>query len=167
MVCSGAFRGIKIPINTRKEGSMTQDMSAENPTFEGLAPPARVFTLTLVEVTSVLVITFRKRPAMSAKSIAELRAFYRKVLTHNLLLGWWGFPFGLIWTPWALVTNRRALLKLRHLMASGAVAAGWFPDPTGRHQTRYWDGQRWTDQVSDPRVGSDPPAASTHPTRTA
>ncbi|MBJ7363224.1 MAG: DUF2510 domain-containing protein, partial [Ilumatobacteraceae bacterium] len=22
--------------------------------------------------------------------------------------------------------------------------AAWHPDPTGRHQLRYWDGQDWT-----------------------
>lgn len=27
--------------------------------------------------------------------------------------------------------------------------AGWYPDPAGRHETRYWDGSRWTDNVSD------------------
>jgi Scramblase/Protein of unknown function (DUF2510) len=26
--------------------------------------------------------------------------------------------------------------------------AQWHPDPTGRHQLRYWDGSRWTDHVS-------------------
>ena len=26
--------------------------------------------------------------------------------------------------------------------------ADWYPDPTGRHQLRYWDGQVWTDHVS-------------------
>lgn len=37
------------------------------------------------------------------------------------------------------------------------VDAGWQPDPTGRHQHRYWDGTSWTDQVSDDGVvGSDP-----------
>jgi hypothetical protein len=30
-----------------------------------------------------------------------------------------------------------------------APAAGWNPDPTGRHEYRYWDGGRWTDDVSD------------------
>lgn len=25
----------------------------------------------------------------------------------------------------------------------------WHPDPTGRHQYRYWDGSAWTDHVSD------------------
>ncbi len=26
--------------------------------------------------------------------------------------------------------------------------ANWYPDPTGRHQLRYWDGTAWTDHVS-------------------
>ncbi len=28
-------------------------------------------------------------------------------------------------------------------------AAGWHPDPTRRHQLRYWDGASWSDQVAD------------------
>jgi hypothetical protein len=27
--------------------------------------------------------------------------------------------------------------------------AAWHPDPTGRHQLRYWDGTSWTANVSD------------------
>ncbi|WP_419917865.1 RDD family protein [Candidatus Poriferisocius sp.] len=27
--------------------------------------------------------------------------------------------------------------------------SSWDPDPTGRHQYRWWDGERWTDQVAD------------------
>jgi hypothetical protein len=40
--------------------------------------------------------------------------------------------------------------------------AQWYPDPVGRHEHRYWDGQNWTDQVSDGGVeGMDPlPGAS-------
>lgn len=30
-----------------------------------------------------------------------------------------------------------------------APVAGWNPDPTGRHEYRYWDGTTWTDDVSD------------------
>ena len=26
---------------------------------------------------------------------------------------------------------------------------GWYPDPTGRHEVRYWDGGRWTERVAD------------------
>jgi uncharacterized protein YxjI len=32
--------------------------------------------------------------------------------------------------------------------AGAATAADWYPDPTGRHQLRYWDGQAWTDHAS-------------------
>lgn len=33
--------------------------------------------------------------------------------------------------------------------AQAGVPAGWFTDPSRRHELRYWDGQRWTEQVSD------------------
>lgn len=29
------------------------------------------------------------------------------------------------------------------------IPAAWQPDPTGRHQMRFWDGQQWTSHVSD------------------
>lgn len=32
--------------------------------------------------------------------------------------------------------------------ASAAPPANWYPDPTGRHQLRYWDGAQWTEHVS-------------------
>lgn len=36
-------------------------------------------------------------------------------------------------------------------------AAGWHRDPSGRHEHRYFDGQRWTEHVSTGgRVGVDP-----------
>lgn len=35
--------------------------------------------------------------------------------------------------------------------------ASWHPDPTGRHEQRYWDGSAWTQHVSDAgTVASDP-----------
>jgi uncharacterized protein YxjI len=35
--------------------------------------------------------------------------------------------------------------------------ANWYPDPTGRNQHRYWDGQAWTDHVSNQGItGNDP-----------
>jgi hypothetical protein len=40
-------------------------------------------------------------------------------------------------------------------------AAGWQPDPFGRHEHRYWDGSAWTAHVSDAGVTStDEPVAS-------
>jgi hypothetical protein len=38
------------------------------------------------------------------------------------------------------------------------AAAGWAADPFGRHQWRYWDGTRWTDQVADGSTQSSDPA---------
>jgi len=38
-----------------------------------------------------------------------------------------------------------------------AAGAGWFGDPTGRHEMRYWDGARWTDAVSSGGVPATDP----------
>lgn len=35
---------------------------------------------------------------------------------------------------------------------AGGPAAGWYPDPVGRHQVRWWDGARWTERVADDGV---------------
>jgi hypothetical protein len=37
------------------------------------------------------------------------------------------------------------------------LAARWLPDPTGRHQYRYWDGGCWTENVYDAGVESRDP----------
>src|SRR5262245_23343370 len=36
-------------------------------------------------------------------------------------------------------------------------SADWYPDPTGNHQLRYWDGDTWLGNVSDQGVTSDDP----------
>ena len=44
--------------------------------------------------------------------------------------------------------------------AEPAVPAGWYADPSGRYELRYWDGNAWTEHVS--RAGqqfTDPPVA--------
>jgi Protein of unknown function (DUF2510) len=42
--------------------------------------------------------------------------------------------------------------------AAAPGAPGWAADPYGRHQWRYWDGTRWTDQVADGSTQSTDPA---------
>jgi hypothetical protein len=42
-------------------------------------------------------------------------------------------------------------------METQAAAGGWQPDPTGRHELRYWSGTAWTDDVSDQGVTSRDP----------
>ena len=42
-------------------------------------------------------------------------------------------------------------------MVDEARTAGWYADPTGRFQYRYWDGATWTDETSsDGEVTTDP-----------
>lgn len=36
--------------------------------------------------------------------------------------------------------------------------AGWYADPVGGHQHRYWDGDRWTDHVADDGVAGQNPS---------
>ena len=38
-----------------------------------------------------------------------------------------------------------------------APAAGWYADPAGHHEHRYWDGSNWTAAVSDEGVASTEP----------
>jgi uncharacterized protein YxjI len=40
---------------------------------------------------------------------------------------------------------------------SGPTPANWYPDPTGRHQLRYFDGAQWTEHVSSNGVQSTDP----------
>jgi len=49
---------------------------------------------------------------------------------------------------------------------TGTHPANWYPDPLGRHEYRYFDGNQWTEHVSDHgRQGVDPPVGtSTVPT---
>lgn len=43
----------------------------------------------------------------------------------------------------------------------GAIDPGWYPDPKGTPQERYWDGHTWTDRtrpmtiVLPPKPGAD------------
>ena len=45
---------------------------------------------------------------------------------------------------------------------------GWYPDPSGQHGTRWWDGVQWTDQVGPPTSQVPRPRVPDHvPTDTA
>jgi uncharacterized membrane protein YhaH (DUF805 family) len=37
-------------------------------------------------------------------------------------------------------------------LSAATAPAGWLPDPTGRHELRYWDATQWTHHVSDKGV---------------
>jgi hypothetical protein len=35
------------------------------------------------------------------------------------------------------------------MTSTGRPPASWYPDPSGRHEHRFWDGERWTAHVAD------------------
>ncbi|MEL0283547.1 MAG: DUF2510 domain-containing protein, partial [Ilumatobacter sp.] len=44
--------------------------------------------------------------------------------------------------------------------ATPAVPSGWYADPSGRFELRYWDGDQWTEHVSrGGQQSTDPPVA--------
>lgn len=44
-----------------------------------------------------------------------------------------------------------------HLPPPPLLDPGWYPDPTGRYEARYWDGRRWTSHISHyGATGADP-----------
>jgi uncharacterized protein YxjI len=46
---------------------------------------------------------------------------------------------------------------------TGTTAPNWYPDPYGRHETRYYDGTQWTEHVaSHGKQSIDPPGGTSH-----
>jgi hypothetical protein len=63
-------------------------------------------------------------------------------------------------TPAAAAPAAEAPAAVAPAAAAPAVPAGWYADPAGRFELRYWDGSTWTEHVS--RAGqqfTDPPVA--------
>ena len=46
----------------------------------------------------------------------------------------------------------KAVATAAPVSSPAEVTAGWHPDPTGRHELRYWSGTAWTEHVSDKGV---------------
>jgi hypothetical protein len=50
----------------------------------------------------------------------------------------------------ATMTARPAVQPAPSAPAAPPTAgAGWLPDPSSRHELRYWNGARWTEHVND------------------
>jgi hypothetical protein len=60
-----------------------------------------------------------------------------------------GGTYVVAWGPALLgvVLFLTGIIRVRQ--GHAALRPQWQPDPTGRHQHRYWDGATWTDQVAD------------------
>jgi hypothetical protein len=57
----------------------------------------------------------------------------------------------------AAAVSRRATMQASTAAASPTAPPQWMADPTGRHESRYWNGSAWSDHVADAGVqASDP-----------
>jgi hypothetical protein len=79
----------------------------------------RLYRVRLTKVTSFIIMT-QQRHTTYTGTVEQLEAAARSVRTRNLLLGWWGVPFGLIWTPTALARNAKAMRQVHELAARPA-----------------------------------------------
>jgi Protein of unknown function (DUF2510)/zinc-ribbon domain len=110
------------------------------------SPRVTMAVTTYRRVTSLVFYTLRS-PRKVTGDEAFHRAAYRQAQIWTALLGWWGFPFGIVWSIMSLVQNKENLNAALSILHSGLPSASWRPDPSGVYQERYWDGSRWTDQV--------------------
>lgn len=79
-------------------------------------------------------------------SAASSHGTERMIGLAMLLIGAWLVIFGIR----DLVEEKR---RTEHVIVHSVI--GWQPDPTGRHQLRYFDGTRWLASVAD-TVADDP-----------
>lgn len=129
------------------------------------------------QVVSFILLSFRRQsPLFFVTSKQDVKRYRRRYLLITALFGWWSFPFGLIWTPMSLTRTLRGGVDLTDAVVQAAWAdagapgapaqtakapladatapppaispPGWYIDPDDGTRDRYWDGARWTDQVS-------------------
>jgi hypothetical protein len=96
------------------------------PSQESPVPPQDAtgrYRVRLTKVSSFVIMT-QRRSTVYTGTLQQLENSARSVRTHNLILGWWGVPFGLVWTPMALARNNKAMQKLRALASGQPTAAG-------------------------------------------
>src|SRR4051794_31929457 len=76
----------------------------------------RLFRITLTRVTSFVVMTQQRR-VVHTGTVEELEAAYKSAQLHCATVGWWGIPFGLVWTTMALFRNAKNMKAIRALAA--------------------------------------------------
>ena len=91
-----------------------------------------IFTYTI----SILVMTFR-RPT-SVQFLRPGDSAFVKSLPYTLVslfLGWWGIPWGFIYTPWSIIENLSGGKDVTHevmaVLAGGAQRSAPAPIPPG------------------------------------
>jgi hypothetical protein len=96
----------------------------------------------------------------AASTVAGVAEAVAAVATSDVAPG--AAPTG---TPAPVVEDRTDAARAP-VSPSAGPPAGWYPDPSSRHQARFWDGSAWTARVADQGIeGMDPlsggPATST------
>jgi hypothetical protein len=102
--------------------AMRRDLMSDSQDGYGAPQPpaatrnARTYRVRLTKVSSFILMT-QQRHTVYTGTLEQLEAAARSARTHNLLMGWWGIPFGLIWTPMALARNAKGMRQVRALAA--------------------------------------------------
>ncbi len=116
-------------------------------------------------LVSLLIGAFAAFAAYGAARRFEARS---GVGAWHLPAGVWAFIFFLSWLIGLLLfVIAKATTKPRQTTPVGGIEppypvepapmAGWYPDPGGHHELRYWDGKGWTAHVRDGAIqGTDP-----------
>lgn len=83
---------------------------------------------------SLLVVTFRR--SSEVRYLAPGESAFGPGLPYTLLsffLGWWGFPFGLIFTPWCIIQNlaggKNVTADIMNILVAGAGDPAPAPAP--------------------------------------
>lgn len=107
-------KGFLVPLAEYADPDEVEDRLRE--THEQNCPvcsgPGPVDVYTSYTAWSILVMTsWQDHPQFSCARCG--RKAIRRGLAVTSLFGWWGFPFGLIVTPWQLINGVRSLAKAR------------------------------------------------------
>jgi hypothetical protein len=92
--------------------------------------------------------------------IRRVRPVWRAVLTFVALVI---FPLVTVGVYWLVYLSQSQAARKEPGWSAisshpGFPPPAWAPDPSGRHQVRFWNGRCWTDSVADGgQVSSDPP----------
>ena len=88
--------------------------------------------------TSMSMLTWGENLVVGVRSMSPDST---EVSVHSAL------KFGLV--DWGRNRENIGNLFQRIAAAVNAPAGAWHPDPSGRHELRWWDGNGWTQNVSD------------------
>ena len=126
--------GIVIIVDMARRPSWLWHQAGSN---QGLWLALEIVALLLLTVLSVIVGIL-----YLALARPRLRAAERAITGSN---PWQRYPSD----PQPQPSATPATTPAERWAPPGAPTFGWYPDPSTRHQMRYWDGTRWTEHVSD------------------